>query len=84
MPGTPPKLTSGPDGLRSKIAACGAWKENAVFEMIWRYLETPHHDTVTCRFEGNRVRVDFMNSVSRLSARPEKRPALEGTQAGSP
>ncbi|HXP59913.1 MAG TPA: serine hydrolase [Dongiaceae bacterium] len=80
MPGTPPKLTSGDLGPRTKVAASGTWTDEHTFEMTWRFPETPHHDTVTCRFEGNKVRVEFMNSVTRLApSRKETRPVLEGT-----
>jgi hypothetical protein len=79
MPGTPPKLTSGDLGPSSRVAASGTWKDENTFEMTWRFHETPHHDTVTCHFEGNKVRIEFMNSVTRLApARKETRPALEG------
>jgi hypothetical protein len=79
MPGTPPKLTSGDLGPTSKIAACGTWKDDHTFEMTWRFYETPHHDTVTCRFDDDRVKVEFMNSVTQnLPTRKEKRPVLQG------
>lgn len=74
VPGTPPKLTVG--NLRPcKVAASGAWKDQHTFEMIWRYYETPHHDTVTCRFEGNNVTVQFTGS---LPGHTETRPVLHG------
>jgi len=79
MPGTPPKLTSGELGPVSKVAASGTWKDENTFEMTWRFHETPHHDAVTCHFEGNKVRVQFMNSITRLApSRKEARPVLEG------
>jgi hypothetical protein len=74
MPGTPPKLTVG-DLRPCKIAASARWKEDNTFEMIWRYYETPHHDTVTCHFEGNNVTIEFMNSVP---GHKETRPVLRG------
>jgi CubicO group peptidase (beta-lactamase class C family) len=80
MPGTPPKLTSGDLGPKSRVAAGGTWRDDNTFEMTWRFQETPHHDTVTCHFEGNKVRVQFMNSVTRLApSHKETRPVLEGT-----
>lgn len=79
MPGTPPTLTYSATGLGAKVAAAGVWKSDNVFEMTWRYYETPHHDTVTCRFQGERVRIEFLNSVTQLSSsHQEKRPVLEG------
>ena len=74
MPGTPPALTVG--NLRPcKIAASARWKDDNTFEMIWRYYETPHHDTVTCHFEGNTVTVQFLNSIP---GHAETRPVLRG------
>lgn len=79
MPGTPPKLTVQKGTIRSKIAASGTWKDDRTFEMTWRFIETPHHDTVTCRFEEDRLKLEFMNSITRLSSsRKEPRPVLEG------
>jgi CubicO group peptidase (beta-lactamase class C family) len=83
MPGTPPKLTSGDLGPVSKIAAGGAWKDDTTFEMIWHFYETPHHDTVTCHFNGNKLRVDFMSSVAeKMPSHSEKWPSLQGQLAG--
>ena len=67
MPGTPPKLTKSSGITKSKVAASAAWKDDQTFEMIWRFIETPHHDTVTCHFEGDTVRVELLNSVTQLS-----------------
>jgi CubicO group peptidase (beta-lactamase class C family) len=74
MPGTPPTITVG--GLRPcKIAASAGWKDPDTLEMTWRYYETPHHDTVTCHFEGNTVTVRFKNSIP---GHGETRPVLRG------
>jgi CubicO group peptidase (beta-lactamase class C family) len=80
MPGTPPKLTRGKLGPVSKLAASGTWKDEQTFEMTWRFYETPHHDTVSCRFDGDKIRVEYLDSLAQLSAsHKDKRPALEGT-----
>ncbi len=78
MPGTPPRLTRKPIPGKFKIAASGTWKDAQTFEMTWRFIETPHHDTVSCRFEGNEVKVGFLHSLKALS--PE-RPSLTGKLA---
>ncbi len=84
MPGTPPHLTVGDLGPVSKVAASGTWKDENTFEMTWRFYETPHHDTVTCRFDGDNVRVEFLNSLTRMSpSHKEKRPVLEGRLAAN-
>jgi len=82
LPGTPPRLVSGgapPCGTKSKVAARGAWKDPNTFELMLRYYETPHHDTVTCRFDTGQVRIAFMNSMAQMSPSPkDKRPTLRG------
>ena len=70
MPGTPPKLTVGPTTGSLKTAASGTWKDDRTFEMIWRFIETPHHDTVTCRFDADEVKVETINSVTHKEAKP--------------
>jgi hypothetical protein len=74
VPGTPPKLSVG-NLLPCKIAASAAWRDENTFEMIWRYYETPHHDTITCHFEGNHVTVEFTNN---MHGQAEARPVLRG------
>jgi CubicO group peptidase (beta-lactamase class C family) len=85
LPGTPPRLISGgapPRGTKAKLAASGTWKAANTFEMMLRYYETPHHDTVTCRFDAGQVRIGFMNSMAQMSPTPkDHRPTLQGQMA---
>jgi hypothetical protein len=85
LPGTPPRLISGgapPRGTPSKIAASGTWKATNTFEMVLRYYETPHHDTVTCNFDAGQLRIGFMNSMAQMSPiSKDKRPTLHGQMA---
>ncbi|HLH57170.1 MAG TPA: serine hydrolase [Verrucomicrobiae bacterium] len=82
MPGTPPKLTRSRGTMKSKVAASGTWKDPQTFEMTWRFIETPHHDIVTCRFEDSDLKIQFMNSVTQLSpSRKETREPLTGKMA---
>ncbi len=85
LPGTPPRLVGGrhsTDGMKFKIATAGAWKDDNTFEMMLRYYETPHHDMITCRFDGDKVEISFMNSIAALGANPkDKRPVLRGAAA---
>ncbi|MCX6925822.1 MAG: serine hydrolase [Verrucomicrobia bacterium] len=86
LPGTLPRLVSGgapPKGTASKIAASGVWVDPNTFQMIWRYYETPHHDTVTCRFGDGKAQITFMNSIAQMSPAPkDKRPPLQGSLPG--
>jgi CubicO group peptidase (beta-lactamase class C family) len=85
LPGTPPRLISGgapKPGTKFKIATSGAWRDENTFEMMLRYYETPHHDTMTCRFDRDRVQINFLNSIAGMSANPkDKRPVLHGKSA---
>ncbi len=80
MPGTPPKLSLGPLAPIQKVAASGTWLDARTFQMTWHFYETPHHDTVTCRFDGNRVHVEFLNSITEKKnpVHPETREPLNG------
>jgi CubicO group peptidase (beta-lactamase class C family) len=86
LPGTPPRLVSGGaprSGTKSKLAASSAWTDQNTFQMVLRYYETPHHDTVTCRFEEGKVQISFMNSMAQMSPNPnDKRPVLQGRMVG--
>ncbi len=85
IPGTPPRLIAGGKPAqtpKSKIAAAFASKPGRTLELVWRYYETPHHDRVTCVFDGagKQVEVTFVNSLAAMSgAKKDARPMLKGT-----
>jgi CubicO group peptidase (beta-lactamase class C family) len=85
MPGTPPEISEligPPVGQQppANVGAAGAWKDPNTFQMQWRFYGTPHHDEVTCRVDGDRVQVEFKNSITTLTGggHPETRPILTG------
>ena len=82
FPGTPPRLISGgapPKGTKARVAASAGWVDAKTLEMLWRYYETPHHDNVTCRFEGDTVQVAFLNSMVQMGPNPkDKRGVVRG------
>ncbi len=82
LPGTPPRLVSGgapKPGTKHKVAASGTWTDENTYECMLRYYETPHHDSITCRFDGSQVKIAFMNSMAKMSPTPkDKRPILQG------
>ncbi len=82
LPGTPPRLVSGgapKPGTPSRIASAAAWKEGDTLSILIRYCETPHHDNVTCRFNGNELEIQFINSMAAMSPHPnDPRPVLKG------
>ena len=45
--------------------------------MHWRFIETAHYDRVTCRFEGDSLRIEFKKSISILNPdMKDERPAV--------
>ncbi len=79
MPGIPPKITVG-DLRPCKVAACGEWQDENTFVMTWRFYETPHSDRVACHFDGDKVRVEFTDSIA---LKGSKHPLPYNTLQGS-
>ena len=82
VPGTPPNLVSERDLRRSvvsKTAASATWTDENTLQMTWRFNETPHHDTVNCRFEGDKVQISFRDSMVAMNpSAKDRRPVLTG------
>ncbi|MEI7981816.1 MAG: serine hydrolase [Bacteroidota bacterium] len=58
----------------SRIAGCYNWKDKHTLELVLRYLESPHRETITCRFDQGGIQVTIQQSNT-----PEKKqPALIG------
>jgi len=74
FPSTPPRLISGgkPSGLiQSVVAASATWTDDDTLVMTWRYYETPHSDTVTCKFDGDNVTITFLNSITAMNPKAQ-------------
>lgn len=67
-----------PGETRTRIAASGTWTDDNTFVITCRFIETAHYDTLTCRFDGDRLQVTFRNGVARLQNRADTRPVLHG------
>ncbi len=82
LPGTPPRLVSGgasKSGTKHPIVASGTWADEQTFQLTLRFIETPHHDTITCRFDSDKVEVSFMSSINAMNSNPhDSRPTLRG------
>ncbi len=48
----------------AQVAAHSTWEDPQTLVMTWRYLETPHADTVTCRFAGAAVEIEVASSMA--------------------
>ncbi len=76
----PLKLTSTPTPgeTQTRVAGSGTWADPNTFLMTWRFIETAHYETVTCRFGADTMAVEFESSMAKLAKAKDKRPVLEG------
>lgn len=49
----------------SKIAGSHAWKNDSTLELSMRYIESPHSETWTCVFNGDKIKVETITSNNR-------------------
>jgi CubicO group peptidase (beta-lactamase class C family) len=56
-------LLNSPGGDLLRVAAWGGWKDPQTYIMLWQYLETPHTNSLTCRFLGDRLELDVESSL---------------------
>jgi CubicO group peptidase (beta-lactamase class C family) len=55
----------------SEVAGSFGWKDANTIELVLRYVESPHTEYITCRFEGRNVSVGFHNSFEPNQNLPE-------------
>lgn len=55
--------------LPSLIAATATWVDDNTLQINRKFVEAIHGDTLVCAFEGNKVTIEFNNSVSQNSNR---------------
>ncbi|HLL93655.1 MAG TPA: serine hydrolase [Spirosoma sp.] len=67
-----------PGETKTRVAGSGTWSDANTFMMTWRFIETAHYETVTCRFGADTIAVAFESSLSKLTKTNDKRPVLEG------
>jgi hypothetical protein len=46
----------------AKVAGSYTWKDKNTLELVLRYIESPHSEILTCRFDHNRMEADLMKS----------------------
>lgn len=64
---------------QSQIACAAAWSDDNTLVMNWRFVESAHYQIVTCRFEGDDVKIDFKKSAAILNPGvKDDRPILVG------
>ncbi len=43
----------------AKVAGSFGWKDETTLELVLRYIESPHTETITCKFDKNKVLLGF-------------------------
>lgn len=68
--------------MPSKMAGTATWINENTLQLNARFVDAMHGDTITCTFDGNRLTVSLLNSVSEHSKTDaEKRLPLNGKSA---
>ena len=67
-----------PGETKTRVAGSGTWTDANTFVMTWRFIETAHYDTVTCRFSDDSMAVNFEGSRAKINKTKDARPVLEG------
>lgn len=47
----------------AKVAASYSWQDANTLSLILRYIESPHSETFTCHFNGDRLNIDYAKSA---------------------
>jgi hypothetical protein len=64
----------------SKAAGSATWIDENTLQLNLRFVEAIHGDKITCKFEGDKVNITFLNSTAENTKNnPEKRVGLTGT-----
>ena len=58
----------------AKVAGSFGWKDENTLELVLRYIESPHTETITCKFDKNKISVDFhySNEPGNIQPCPER------------
>lgn len=52
-----------------KVVGSYSWKDEKTLELILRYIESPHTETILCTFDGDYVSIDFQNIFNKSASR---------------
>jgi hypothetical protein len=65
----------------SQVAASATWKDDKTLLLTFRFIETVHGDGLTCIFDGDNLRIQFLFSAARLEKHPDERADVTGSAA---
>jgi CubicO group peptidase (beta-lactamase class C family) len=63
----------------ARVAGSFDWKDENTLELVLRYIESPHTETITCKFDRNKVLVDFQYSTAPNNVQPELKGSVSTT-----
>lgn len=82
LPIKPPRLIAGGKPKSDtvfKVAAHATWTDPQTLLITLRYFETPHSDTLTCRFDDDMVTISLRDSITAMNPKAkDSRPLLKG------
>jgi predicted glycoside hydrolase/deacetylase ChbG (UPF0249 family) len=52
-----------------KVKGSYTWRNDKTLELTLRYIESPHTETITCSFDGDKIAVDFENIFNKTTKR---------------
>lgn len=55
--------------LPFKIAGSYDWKDNNTLQLTLRYIESPHTETITCSFDGDKMTMDITHLMNQNTKR---------------
>jgi CubicO group peptidase (beta-lactamase class C family) len=54
-----------------KVVGSYGWKDQNTLELVIRYIDTPHTETINCKFDKNKITVEFAYSNMPGSVQPK-------------
>lgn len=61
----------------AKVAGSYGWKDENTLELVLRYIESPHTETITCKFNKKNISVGFHYSTEPDTDQPELKGVLK-------
>jgi hypothetical protein len=69
-----PNLFPSTRARSEKVVGSFGWKDENTLELMLRYIESPHAETMFCRFDKDKIQVEIKYSI----APDSKQPAIKG------
>jgi CubicO group peptidase (beta-lactamase class C family) len=64
-----PNLITVPSAFREfppfKVFCSYHWQDEQTLTFILRYIESPHYETIVCKFDGEAIQITYKNSLNR-------------------